>query len=141
MACSGLHCSGCAGGMALPVVPLVAFLGAEWVVEHLVEVAAVSATCGALSVAAVVVLMRWGERRDAARRQLWTVRAEALPPRESGTPVPIAAGGIRHAVADSVTPPVRPELGFRDLHIHLGGMPDAAQAAVIRQALGRTDQP
>jgi hypothetical protein len=128
MACGGLHCAGCGvGGIAVPVVSLVAFLGLEWVVEHLVEVVTISATCGALSVAAVVVLMRWGERRDAARRQLWTVRAEALPPRESGTPVPIAAD--------------RPELGFRDLHIHLGGMPDATQAAVIRQALGRTDQP
>jgi hypothetical protein len=33
-------------------------------------------------------------------------------------------------------------LGFRDLHIHLDGVPDAAQVAVIRQALnGRTDHP
>ena len=110
----------------MPVVPLVAFLGIEWVLEHLLEVAAISATCGVLSIVAVVFLMRCGERRDAARRQLWTARAEALPPRQT-----------RHGVSDSA----RPELGFRDLHIHLDGMPDATQAAVIRQALGRTDQP
>jgi len=114
MTCSGLHCAGCAGGIAVPVVPLVAFLGVEWVIEHLVAVAAISGTCGVLSIAAVVFLMRWGERRDAAHRQLWTVRADALPPRQ-----------ICHAVSDSAPP----ELGFRDLHIHLDGMPDTTQAA------------
>jgi hypothetical protein len=109
------------------VVPLVVFLGIEWVVEHLAEVIAVSATCGVLSVAAVVLLMRLGERRDAARRQLWAVRADALPHRQ-----------IRHAVSDSA----RPELGFRDLHIHVGGESAIDQAAIIRQALnGRTGQP
>jgi hypothetical protein len=120
MSCSGLHCAGCGGGAAVPVVALVAFLGIEWVVEHLVEVAAISATCGVLSIVAVVFLMRWGERRDAARRQLWTVRADALPPSQT-----------RHAVSDSP----RSELGFRDLHIHLDGVPSAEQAAIIRQAL------
>ena len=142
MGCTGLHCGGCAGGIVLPVGPLAAVYGLVWVAEHIIEVAVVSAACGVLSIVAVVFLMRWGERRDAVRRQVWTVRAEALPPRGSGTPVPITAAGIRHAAADSVSSPVRSGLGFRDLHIHLDGMPDATQAAVIRQALnGRTDQP
>jgi hypothetical protein len=126
MSCSGLHCAGCGGGAAVPVVALVAFLGIEWVVEHLVEAVAVSAACGVLSVAAVVFLMRWGERRDAVRRQLWTVQADALPPRQ-----------IRHAVSDSA----RSELGFRELHIHLDGMPSAEQAAIIRQALPGRNEP
>lgn len=65
MSCSGLHCAGCAGGVAVPVVPLAATLGVAWVVEHIIEVAAVSAGCGALAVVAVVWLMRWQERREA----------------------------------------------------------------------------
>ncbi len=127
MSCPGLHCAGCAGGAAVPVVPLVAFLGLAWVAEHLVEVAIVSAACSALAVAAVVALMRWQERREARRAaggQLWSVRE-----------VP----QIPHVRAESVTSAERPALGFRDLHIHIDGVPSAEQAAVIRQALnGRT---
>ena len=59
MSCSGLHCAGCAGGVAVPVVPLVAVCGLAWIAEHLIEVVIVSAACGILSLAAVVVLMRW----------------------------------------------------------------------------------
>ncbi len=65
MACSGLHCGGCGAGSAAPVVALTVFLGADWVAEHIIEVAVVSATCGVLAVAAVVALMRWADRRDA----------------------------------------------------------------------------
>jgi hypothetical protein len=41
--CSGLHCAGCAGGAAVPVVPLAVCLGAAWLTEHIIEVAIVSA--------------------------------------------------------------------------------------------------
>ena len=52
-------------------MPLLACPAAlAWVAEHLVEVAAVSAACGALAVAAVVALMRWADRRDARRAAL-----------------------------------------------------------------------
>ena len=101
--------------MALPVVPLVAFLGLEWVVEHLVEVAAVSATCGALSVAAVVVLMRWCERREvafAARTTLWVARE-----------VPAAAPR-----------PERPAIGPM-VNLNFYGVPEHERAAIIRNAL------
>jgi len=111
------------------VLALTAFLGVDWVVTHLVEVAIVSGTCGALAVAAVVALMRWCDRRQvrrAASRSLWSVCSEPV----TGTRVPY-----------SVTSAERPALGFRDLHIHLDGVPVADQAAVIRQALnGRTSQ-
>lgn len=76
--CSGLHCAGCAGGVAVPVVPLAAAYGVAWVVEHIIEVAVVSAVCGALAVAAVVWLMRWQERREAvhaAQRPFLVARA------------------------------------------------------------------
>jgi hypothetical protein len=125
MSCSGLHCAGCAGGAAVPVVPLLGLCGVAWVAEHLIEVALVSAACGVLSVAAVVALMRMGDRRDERQRaaaSIWTVRE---------------APQITHVRAESVTSAERPALGFRDLHVHLDGRPTAEQAAVIRQALGR----
>ena len=127
MSCPGLHCAGCGAGAGVPPLALAAVFGLAWVAEHLVEVIAVSAACGVLAVAAVVVLMRWAGRRDARRAAEWQFRYVREVPR-SGTRVPIS--GTQ-----------RPALGFRDLHIHLDGAPSAEQAAVIRQALnGRTSQ-
>src|ERR1700689_237836 len=71
MSCSGLHCAGCGGGSAAPVVAFAVFCGIDWIVTHLAEVIATSAVCGALSVAAVVALMRWAERRDARQAVRW----------------------------------------------------------------------
>jgi hypothetical protein len=127
--CSGLHCAGCAGGAAVPVVPLITFCGLAWVAEHLIDVAIVSAACGALSLAAVMALMKWADRRDArqaARWRLLHVREVA----EIGKPITVSAPEIRHAVTDLPAIEARPEV-----HIHLHGVPVADQAAVIRQAL------
>ena len=111
MSCPGLHCACCSGGAAVPVVPLVAFCGLAWVAEHIVEVAIVSATCGALAVAASIALFRWAGRRDDRRLAAWRLsQAREVP--VIGTRVP-----------DSVTSAERPALGFRDLHIHLDGVP------------------
>lgn len=124
MSCSGLHCAGCAGGAAVPVVPLLGFCGAAWVAEHLIEVAITCGVSGALAVAAVVALMRLGNRRDDRQRaaaSIWIAR-EAPP--------------ITHVRAESVTSAERPALGFRDLHVHLDGQPTAEQAEVIRRAVG-----
>jgi len=82
MSCSGIHCAGCGAGAAVPPVALAGLLGLAWVAEHLVMVAAVSAACGVLSVAAVVALMRWQDRRQAAfvaRGPLFITRADAAP--------------------------------------------------------------
>ncbi len=80
MSCSGLHCAGCAGGGSAPVLAFAVFYGVDWVVTHLVEVIATSAACGVLAVAAVVVLMRWADRRDARHAgSLLITRAEAVP--------------------------------------------------------------
>ncbi len=123
MSCSGLHCAGCGGGSAAPVVILAALEGFEWLAAHVVEVLVTSTTCGVLAVAAVVALMRSADRRDARRTALWAVRAEAVtPPR----------------AAAAVTSTGHPALGFRDLHIHLDGLAPAEQAAIIRQALPGT---
>jgi hypothetical protein len=122
--CAGIHCAGCLGGAALPVVPLLELCGAAWVAGHIIEVAAVSGACGALAVSAVVALMRWADRRDERQRgaaSIWTAR-EAPP--------------ITHVRAESVTSAERPALGFRDLHVHLDGLADAEQVQVIRRALG-----
>lgn len=123
MSCSGLHCGGCAGGAAVPVVPLLAVYGAAWVAEHIIEVAIVCGVSGALAVAAVVWIMRWTDRRDERRRVVWLAqRAREVPE-------------IRTVRSDLPPPAERPALGFRDLHIHLDGVPAADHAAVIRQAL------
>ena len=124
MSCSGIHCPACAGGAAVPPVALAALLGLPWVVEHVVEVAVTSAVCGALAAAAVVALMRWQDRRQAARAaqaSVWTVRAEAV----TGTRVP-----------DPLEQAAPPALGFRDLHLHFDASTTPEQAEVIRRALG-----
>ena len=82
MSCSGLHCAGCGAGAAVPPVALAGLLGLTWVAEHLAAVIATSAACGVLSVAAVVWLMRWQDRRQAAfaaRGTLMVTRADAAP--------------------------------------------------------------
>jgi hypothetical protein len=56
----------------------VAFCGAAWVAGHIIEVAIVSAVCGALAVAAVVGLMRWQDRRQAAIGPLMVTRADVI---------------------------------------------------------------
>jgi hypothetical protein len=121
VSCSGLHCAGCAGGMSVPIVPLLALYGATWVAEHLVEVVSISAICGALAVAAVVALIRWCDRREARRaaasRSLWTARAEAVGPQ--------AAAAL----------PRQQQPAIGDVHIHFRGLPDAEQAHAIRKAL------
>ncbi len=71
--------------------------------------------------------MRWGERRDArqaAGGPLWIVRE-----------VPAAVTSNRHPRAGLDASAERDALGFRDLHIHLDGVPAASQAGVIRQAI------
>lgn len=95
MPCPGVHCAGCAGGAAVPVVPLAAAFGLAWVAEHLIEVAIVSAACGVLSVAAVVALMKWGERRDARHAAIWPLLAgrEAPAPVLTATVLPQVTEG------------------------------------------------
>ena len=101
------------------MVPLVAFLGLEWVAQHLAAVAAVSAACGVLSVAAVVALMRWCERREtraAARTTLWIARE-----------VPAAAPRPERPVIAPV------------VNLNFYGVPEYERAAIIRNALGPSE--
>jgi len=65
VSCPGLHYACCADGTAVPVVPLAALCGLAWVAEHIIEVAVVSAGCGALAVAVVAWLIRRQQRREA----------------------------------------------------------------------------
>lgn len=126
--CEGLHCPGCGhgghGGLVVIGGGIVAAaLAGEWVASHLWELLAVTAVCGALAVAAVAALMRWGDRREArhaAARPFLAMRA--VPEIGTRVPAPVASAGP-------------PALGYRDVHIHLHGVPAAEQAAVIRQAL------
>lgn len=117
------HCAGCAGGSAVPVLALAALEGFAWVAAHLIEVAAISAACGVLAVAAVVALVRWGDRREtrhAAAHPLLVTRP--APATLTATVIPQVRQG---------TPPPAIE---RHVHFHFG--PDDREAArVIRQAL------
>ena len=89
MSCSGLHCAGCGGGGGgAAVVVLAAVEGVEWIAAHLVEVIAVSATCGALAVAAMVALMKWADRRDARHTAEWQFRFIPEVSRPAVTNVP-----------------------------------------------------
>ena len=130
MSCSGLHCAGCGGGASVPVIALVALEGAAWVAAHVIEVAVVSAACGVLAVSAVVALMRWQDRRQAAvaaRGPLLVTRLDAAPlPPPSRRELPqvvniyVADGGtaarvIRQALPVTVTqlPPGHHDQGTR----------------------------
>lgn len=123
MSCSGLHCAGCGAGAGVPAVALAGLLGFTWVAEHLIEVAVVSAACGVLSVAAVVALMRWQDRRQAAltaRGPLLVTRPAAAPQVTRGT-APPAVENHYH------------------VHHHYAEAPEAAR--VIRQAVTNTQLP
>jgi len=133
MACSGLHCAGCAGGLAVPVVPVVSLLGFAWVADHLVLMAATSGACGVLAVAAVVALMRWQDRRQAARGPLMVMRAEVLSGAQICRPPTDSEARIRERLTDSSPAAIAPAA----VHLHFHGMSTAEQAAVIRQAIPR----
>jgi len=131
MSCPGLHCACCSGGGGgIAILALVAFEGAEWVATHLVEVIATGATCAILATATAIALFKWADRRDARRAALWQFQYAREAP------------SVRTENRDFLSASAeRPALGFRDLHVHLDGLPSAEQAAVIRQALnGRTSQ-
>jgi hypothetical protein len=133
MRCPGLHCEGCGdhgrgGGCAVVVLIggiAVAVEVLEWIAAHALELMAITAACVVLAVAAVVALARWGDRREA--------RHATARPFLTAREVP----GIGNGPASLPTPAERPALGFRDLHIHLDGLPADEQAAVIRRALNQ----
>ncbi len=118
MSCGGLHCAGCAGGASIPVMPLLAVYGLAWIAEHIIEVAAISAACGVLAVAAVVALMRWQDRRAA---RVWAQRpAQLRAERVAEVPRP-----ERPAIAPVV-------------NLNFYGLPDDERATIIRTAIERT---
>ena len=99
----GSHWSPCNGaGDAKAILAggslLVGALAVEWVASHAVEVLAVTAACGALAVAAVVALMRWGDRRErrhmaerpflVSRMEPATLTATVIPQVSQGTQPP-----------------------------------------------------
>ena len=143
VSCSGLHCAGCGGGSAAPVLAFAAFCGADWVVTHLAEVLVTSAACGALAAAAVVALMRWAERRDARHaieRPLLTVRE--APACGTRVPDPLTSAGrptlpSREPQAVQGAPAPAPAI---ENHFHFHGADSEQYAArVIRQALAGPD--
>jgi hypothetical protein len=124
------------------VVPLVAVFGLTWVAEHLVEVAVTCGACGVLAVAAAVAIMRWQDRRQAARGPLMTYRAEPTQIRRPPTdfvprsipPVQLAPHEA-HWTAQMDQAADHPAIAPAPIHLHFHGLPDDEQAAVIRRAI------
>jgi len=137
MSCPGLHCPGCSEGQSLGilaavVVGLVVAAGTvQWVAERIWWIGSAVAVCFALAVAAGMWLERLADRRGAryaaahgilsradvilpAPARVAAVDAEPVPPAIVSAPQTVITGGI---------------------HVWLTGLPDEAQAAVIRKAI------
>lgn len=130
MSCPGLHCPGCSEGQSLGIVgvvvigPVVADKVCTWVAEHIWWIGGTLAISFAVATAVSMALEAWADHRGARFAAVHGILSRAdviLPDR----------GRSIDAPADL------PALGFRDLHIHLDGVPAAEQAQVIRRALGR----
>ncbi len=118
MTCPGLHCAGCGRGGTAATLSLtgIASLAAWWAFQDLVAVVVVVAVSFVLALAAVSLLIRATQKREARVGRLLAEQrqqpASALPPR---APYQAVTG---------------------DLHLHFHGLPDtAAAAAIIRQAI------
>lgn len=133
MNCPGLHCAGCRDGSTARVIVtgtgvLTVVALAEWVIAHAWYVLAVTATCFALAVWAVVALMRWGDRRE-ARHALEHPFLTAREPAGLTAP-PVWA----QAIPDPAAPAIE-----NHFHIHVGDVDgDQAASALIRAALPGT---
>lgn len=100
----GYHYSRCPGGGGGGKVVLVGggalagILALEWVAAHAWEVLTVTALCGIGAAAAVVALMRWGDRRErrhmaerpflVSRTEPATLTATVIPQVSQGTTAP-----------------------------------------------------
>ena len=136
MSCPGLHCPGCsdgqtlglAGGLVLGLVVL--DRAVPWVAARVWWIGGTLAVCFALAVAAGTWLERWNDRKAAA----WGA-ARGILSRADVVSVPavknVPPGGT------SLTPgPGRRALPVPQVvNINFFGVPDAEQAAIIRQAL------
>jgi hypothetical protein len=116
MTCPGLHCAGCGRGGTAATLTLtgIGALAAWWAFQDLVAVVVVMAVSFVLALAAVSLLIRATQKREARVGRLLAAQrqADALPPR---TPHRAVTG---------------------DLHLHFHGLPDTgAAAAIIRQAI------
>jgi hypothetical protein len=140
MPCPGLHCPGCSRGQSAGILAA-ALVGlavadelVQWVADRIWWIGGTAAVAFALAVAASMWLEGWHARRGARFAAAHGIlsRADVI------LPDPVRTGN-----RDFLSRPAeRPALGFRDLHIHLDGVPSAEQSAVIRQALnGTTSQP
>jgi hypothetical protein len=124
----GYHWSRCNGdGDARAILVggglLACAIAVEWVASHAVEVLAVTTACGALAVAAVVALMRWGDRRErrhAIEHPFLTSRPGSATLTATATP--------------QVTRGTQPPAIETHYHIHLDPA-DREAARIIRTAL------
>lgn len=123
----GYHWSKCQGGGTNAVLAggglVVGVVAIEWVATNAVAILAVTAACGALAVAAVVALMRWGDRRERrhmAERPFLVSRPE--PAILTATVIPQVSQGTQAPAIEN------------HYHIHFDPA-DREAARIIRTAL------
>jgi len=129
VSCPGvtIHCAGCAGGVAVPVVPLLELYGAMWLAEHIIEVAIACAVSGALAVAIVIALARWADRRDARRAAAWEPRyLRAVPAASTPQSAEIPHYGVPADERQAIAP---------TFVLNFYGADSDTAARVIRQAI------
>lgn len=119
MSCPGLHCAGCGGGVAVPVVVLAALEGAAWVLAHILWILGTAAVCAVLTGVAVARLARWSDARAA---RLWAQR-----------PVQLHAAPVTEPRAEraAIAPAV--------VHLNFYGVPADERATIIRTAIERNE--
>jgi hypothetical protein len=129
----GYHWSRCSGDGDAKVILaggglLAGAIAVGWVASHAVAVLAVTAACGALAVAAVVALMRWGDRRER--------RHAAEHPFLVTRPVPAAltATVIPQVSRATAAPALEQHVHY---HVHVGEG-DREGARIIASALPGT---
>lgn len=136
MPCPGLHCPGCSGrqsaGLLAALVAglVVADRVVPWVADRVWWIGSTVAVCFALSVAASM----WLEQRSDRRGREWGAdrgiysRADFIAP----LPPSRAAAELPHRQHSA--------LGPAPVIVNIFGMPDAAQAEVIRRAINGGSQ-
>ena len=110
------YTTGGSAGATIAAAAAVAIVGAEWVIAHLWVILAVGVLCAVGTAVAVHRLIVGSDRRAV---RVWAQRPVQLR-------------------AEQVTEISRPQRrAIAPVHIHFHGLPDAEQAAIIRQTISR----
>ena len=103
------------------VVAVAAVYGIEWALARILWILSAAVIIAVVTVAAMVPLMRWAQRRDAVRLPLWRVRE--APAQLYAEPVTELPRTERPAIAPAV------------INLNFYGVPADERATIIRTAI------